>query len=219
MEARLAVLRPAGHRIVNVEILGESEGQFLSIDFVLGRVCVGCRPPSQQFPAEGDAVVVCPQSQRGRPASEKNDLLGTPTGQNENNDANAAGSMHTTASDYAKFVSAVLNATGLKKETIRQMLAPQTRVDESCRICTNQKEIKKLSDQIGWGLGWGLQTTGEGNSFWHWGDNGTIKNFVLAHLPSRSAVVVFTNAAQGMRLAEAVVNAASGSEHLAFDWI
>ena len=37
--------------------------------------------------------------------------------------------------------------------------------------------------------------------------------------PSRSAVVVFTNAAQGMRLAEAIVNAASGSEHLAFDWI
>ena len=58
-----------------------------------------------------------------------------------------------------------------------------------------------------------------GSDIWHWGDNGTIKNFVLAHPPSRSAVVVFTNAAQGMRLAEALVREASSSEHLAFDWI
>ena len=54
---------------------------------------------------------------------------------------------------------------------------------------------------------------------WHWGDNGTYKNFVLAHLPTRSAIVVFTNGNNGMRINEAVVAAASGHEHLAFDWL
>ena len=54
---------------------------------------------------------------------------------------------------------------------------------------------------------------------WHWGDNGSFKNFVLAHLPSESAVIVFTNAAYGMRLAEGIVNEVSSSEQLAFDWL
>ena len=42
---------------------------------------------------------------------------------------------------------------------------------------------------------------------------------MLLHLPTRSAVVVFTNATHGMRVAEAIVNAASGVHHLAFDWL
>ena len=51
------------------------------------------------------------------------------------------------------------------------------------------------------------------------GDNGNFKNFVLLHLPTRSAVVVFTNATHGMRVAEAIVDSASGIRHLAFDWL
>ncbi len=36
---------------------------------------------------------------------------------------------------------------------------------------------------------------------------------------SRTAVIVFTNGNNGMRVAEAVVEAASGHEHPAFDWL
>ena len=39
------------------------------------------------------------------------------------------------------------------------------------------------------------------------------------HLPSRSAIVVFTNGNNGMRLCEAAVIAASGHDHPAFDWL
>jgi hypothetical protein len=120
---------------------------------------------------------------------------------------NVAGSLLTTLQDYCKFLELVLAPPGragdLSPVLREQMLSPQIR----------------LNHALAWGLGWGVETMAGREYLWHWGDNGTIKNFVLAHLPSRSAVVVFTNAAQGMRLAEGIVNAASGSEHLAFDWL
>jgi CubicO group peptidase (beta-lactamase class C family) len=120
---------------------------------------------------------------------------------------NVAGSLMTTIGDYARFLARLLSPHGVEPEitaTMRdQMLAPQVRLNRA----------------LAWGLGWGLESAGGRDYIWHWGDNGNIKNFILAHVPSRSAVVVFTNDARGMRIAEALVNAASGHEHLAFDWM
>jgi hypothetical protein len=72
---------------------------------------------------------------------------------------------------------------------------------------------------LSWGLGWGIESEAGAEYLWHWGDNGPFKNFVVAHLPTRSAVVVFTNGSTGLRIAERIVEAASGQEHLAFDWV
>jgi len=143
---------------------------------------------------------------------------GLVTGQNKSTRPNAAASLRTTAQDFGRFLAAIAKGTGLKHATWRQMLTPQIKVSQSG---TNNLSgpPEKLSESISWGLGWGLQTTDDGLAYWHWGDNGNIKNFVLAHLPSRSAVVVFTNAAQGMRLAEAIVKASSSPDHLVFDWL
>jgi CubicO group peptidase (beta-lactamase class C family) len=120
---------------------------------------------------------------------------------------NVAGSLMTTVGDYARVLGRLLSpAGGVQEMTGKmrdQMLAPQVRLNRA----------------LAWGLGWGLESAGGRDYIWHWGDNGNIKNFVLAHVPSRSAVVVFTNDARGMRIAEALVTAASGHEHLAFDWM
>jgi CubicO group peptidase (beta-lactamase class C family) len=120
---------------------------------------------------------------------------------------NVASSLITTVHDYASFLAHLLvpgGGAGEVSAAMRdRMLSPHIR----------------LNHALAWGLGWGIETMSGREYLWHWGDNGTIKNFVLVHVPSRSAVVVFTNAAQGMRLAEAIVNEASDSEHLAFDWI
>lgn len=120
---------------------------------------------------------------------------------------NSAGSLLTTVTDYAAFLNHVLAPSGHAAEvapgTVRQMLAPATRINTA----------------ISWSLGWGLEGHEGRDYIWHWGDNGNFKNFVLAHLPSRSAIVVFTNGHNGLRVAEAVVAAASGHEHPAFDWL
>lgn len=146
------------------------------------------------------------------------DLLGTPTGQGEGAGANAAGSLQTTAADYAKFVAAILDGTGLKKETRRQMTTPQIRIDEACLICTT-KQAEKLSSEIAWGLGWGLQTTDEGNSFWHWGDNGNNKAFIVAFEKQKDGIVVFTNSANGLTILKEILADGLGGKHPAFRWL
>jgi CubicO group peptidase (beta-lactamase class C family) len=120
---------------------------------------------------------------------------------------NSAGSMVTTVTDYAAYLGHVLVPSAgpaeIAAKTRNQMLTTVTRINSV----------------LSWGLGWGLESDAGRDYFWHWGDNGNYKNFVLAHLPSRSAVVVFTNGNNGMRINEAVVAAASGHEHFAFDWL
>ncbi len=59
--------------------------------------------------------------------------------------ANVAASLVTNAEDYGKFLVAMLNGVGLKKETWKEMLTPQVRVNSKY-------------PELAWGLGWGLET-------------------------------------------------------------
>ena len=92
----------------------------------------------------------------------RHDLFGKLSGRNQpdngredtvHDNGNAAASLCTTARDYAKFIIAVLNGTGLKEQTWEQMLTPQIRVNEKY-------------PPIAWGLGIGLETMPDGKYFW-----------------------------------------------------
>jgi predicted neutral ceramidase superfamily lipid hydrolase len=82
------------------------------------------------------------------------------------------------------------------------MLAPQVTINESIR----------------WGLGVGLQSPGAGRAdqFWHWGDSGGIKAFMLGDPGARTAIVVFTNGNNGRAVYERVVRAVRGEDQAAF---
>jgi CubicO group peptidase (beta-lactamase class C family) len=129
---------------------------------------------------------------------------------------NSASSLVTTPADYGAFLVAILDPHGsklpLQKSTRDAMLTSQTPIDSA----------------LSWGLGWGLERrslttigphalTPVGTDFiWHWGDNGAWKNFVLAHPTSRSAIVIFTNGARGLNVAQRITTAATGIDHAAF---
>ena len=57
-------------------------------------------------------------------------LLGDLAGRRTPWRANAAASLHTTAEDYARFVSAVVAGQGLRPATARALMSPQSRPDE-----------------------------------------------------------------------------------------
>lgn len=120
---------------------------------------------------------------------------------------NSAGSLLTTVADYAAFLIAVLGASDHAAlpaaKTRERMFSPHTRINSI----------------LSWGLGWGLESDQGRDYVWHWGDNGSFKNFVLAHPPSRSAIVVFTNGSNGLRVCEHLVASATGHAHPAFDWL
>jgi len=144
---------------------------------------------------------------------------GAPTGKRKPPKANAAASLHTTARDYARFMIAINKGEGLKKETIREMLRPQIKANESCRICLNPS-TNQLSSTVAWGLGWGLQQTEEGISFWHWGDNnGDVHCYVVGFPAQKMGVVIFTNSGNGHSIIPAIVSEAIGGKHPAITWI
>jgi CubicO group peptidase (beta-lactamase class C family) len=143
---------------------------------------------------------------------------GAPMPQNKWSAANAAASLHTTAQDYGRFIAAILNSDGLRKETRKQMLTPQIRVDEGGTNTTG-RPADKLSATIAWGLGVGLQTTAEGVSFWHWGDNGDCKAYFVAFEKQKLGVVVFANAANGLSIVPELVAEAVGGQQPALAWL
>lgn len=131
---------------------------------------------------------------------------------------NAAASLQTTATDYARFVIAILQGVGLKPETLAQMETPQIAVDPSCHNCLDH-EPRELSRQIFWGLGWGIEQVGNTRVLWHWGDNGSFKAFVAAIPRRKAAVVLLMNSENGQAIAPEIVKRALGFPQPAFDWL
>src|SRR5262249_26058110 len=125
---------------------------------------------------------------------------------------NAAATLLTNPAEYGAFLVELLNgglgSVDLQPVTRQAMASPQARINSA----------------LAWGLGWGLEGATSSGSFtpqylWHWGDNGSWKNFVLVHPASRSAIVVFTNGSRGLNVARQIVTAAAGGEQPAFWWL
>ena len=143
---------------------------------------------------------------------------GTATERRKPTEANAASSLHTTAGDYARFMIAVMNGTGLKRETAKEMLRAQIKVDEGGSNSID-RGTGRLSQSISWGLGWGLQQTADGKSFWHWGsNNGDVQCFTVSFEKERAGLVVFTNSGNGLSIMPEIVQHALGGAHPAFAW-
>ena len=121
---------------------------------------------------------------------------------------NAATSLLTTVSDYARFLARLVATSAgrgldLSPATRRAMSSPEVR----------------LNSALYWGLGWGIQRDEYGEVLWHWGANNSFRNFVIADPRNRRAVVVFTNSENGPRVYERVIVAVTGHDHPAFLWI
>jgi len=147
------------------------------------------------------------------------DVGGTPADLWKADQANAAASLETTAEDYALFLDAVLQKKGLKPATLRDMEASQIAVDTGCSNCVEGTPSGKLSTKIFWGLGFGIENTAEGQSLWHWGDNGVFKAFFAVRPATKSGVVYMTNSENGLSIGRQILAETLGGEQPAFDWL
>ncbi|MFC1724972.1 serine hydrolase [candidate division KSB1 bacterium] len=111
-------------------------------------------------------------------------------------EAHSGASLYTTAEDYAKFVTAIMNNKGLKNETIEKMLTPAINV----------------SGKVYWSLGFGVDKTDNGNAFWQWGDYLIFRNFIYAYKDQKIGVVYFTNSENGLSIGHEIVKLAVGGD-------
>ena len=146
------------------------------------------------------------------------DWAGGVSGRGKPEKPNAAASLHTTANDYANFVIAMLKGTGLKPATARLMLTPQSTVTSAGAFNLNTPDAK-LASNVQWGLGWGLEKTEDGMAFWHWGDNGDTKAFVIASPHRKTGLVMFANSANGLAIINELVASAMGKDQPALAWL
>lgn len=121
--------------------------------------------------------------------------------------ANAAASLRTTPSDYARFMALM----------VRTPRAPW-QISEATRTAMLTKQIQVPGRWTDKGLGWNLEATPRGPVFYHSGSNGGIfKNFALGDARGQRALVALTNGGSGNVLYRRVVRAATGHDLLAFD--
>jgi CubicO group peptidase (beta-lactamase class C family) len=129
-------------------------------------------------------------------AADGHDVLSRPQEIRKYQRAHAAASMYTTASDYARFIAAVLGGKGLTESSKREMCTPQI----------------PMQGDDSWGLGFGIQQDGNGDALWQWGDYGIFQNFVIAY-PNRGAAVVYlSNSYNGLTIRDEIVRIAMGAE-------
>lgn len=142
------------------------------------------------------------------------DELGYPSNRRMPESGNAAASLHTSATDYARFVGAIMECEGLVPETCAAMLTPGSDLKKAA-----WDDNPEARDHLFWGLGWGLQEGRRGPSFWHWGDQGTARCFVLAYPDDGDAIVYFTNSENGLAIGPAILDLAFDDDHWPLRWL
>ena len=131
---------------------------------------------------------------------------------------NAAASLHTTAADYASFISAVLRGELVKKITKQMMLTPRVQVREGGTQTINRPQAS-LFTGVYWGLGWGIQDVAHETSFFHWGDNGDFKAFVVGREKQKDAIVIFANSVYGLSIVSDIISEVWNIDMPAIAWL
>ena len=112
---------------------------------------------------------------------------------------NMAGSLQTTATDYASFLARVLADVATRSDDFK----PRVEVNRN----------------IAWTLGWGVDRSFKAPSFFHWGDGPGFKNFCWVQPARKTAIVFFTNGDSGAALYAWLFRQVMTEDPSAFYWI
>ena len=131
-------------------------------------------------------------------------------------DGNAASSLHTTAAEYARFVTGWLDGELLDDTTTAEALGPAVHLEP------DEAAGEAVPAALAWGLGWGIQLP-QGSAaqplFWHAGDNGPFKAFVAFDPEAQSGIVYFANSVNGLAIGPALVTDIVGTMDPTFEWM
>jgi CubicO group peptidase (beta-lactamase class C family) len=133
----------------------------------------------------------------------------------------AAGSMMSTAGDYAKLLAAILNAEGKRKASPDEILAPQIEIDSQAMFAPVEAARTDRYREIGlaWGLGWGLFDSEYGRAFFHTGHDMGWQNYTVTYADAGIGVVLMSNSDNFEAVARQIAKAAIGDTYSPFDWL
>jgi CubicO group peptidase (beta-lactamase class C family) len=127
------------------------------------------------------------------------DERGRSLGPERRQKADAAGSMQTTLGDFTRFLQAVMQGSGMRKETRELMLSPQIRISSRHQFPTFENETTEENKAIrlSYGLGWGLYWTPYGKAFFKEGHDEGWRNYTVCFDKQKTGILIMTNSSNG----------------------
>ncbi|MCA6067801.1 beta-lactamase family protein [Chryseobacterium sp. RG1] len=133
----------------------------------------------------------------------------------------AAGSMSTTANDYANFMINLMKKKGLASKSYLEMLKPQIMVKSKRGFGPLKDSITNENDTINlaWGLGVGLFDSPFGKAFFHTGHGDANQNYAVAFPESGTAVVILSNSENFEKNNAQILKLCSGDTYSPLRWL
>lgn len=139
---------------------------------------------------------------------------------NIRDEVGVAGSMDTTAGDWAKFLAAVVRGDGLSSEAYARMVSPQIRIHSPAQFPTLTEETTEAYDGIAlsYGLGWGVFETPYGRAFFKEGHDEGTANYALCITASEQCILLMSNSVRAEGIFKEVVETLFGDVNLPWRW-
>jgi len=134
-------------------------------------------------------------------------------------EADAAGSMATTAGDYAKLLVALLNAEGKRKFIVDEIWRSQITIQSPSMFGPGSRENAGGPDGLYWGIGWGRFDCEYGRGFFHTGHEGGTQNYNVTLIDKGIGVVFLSNSDNFESVAREMADVTIGDTYSPFDWL
>lgn len=133
----------------------------------------------------------------------------------------AAGSMSTTASDYARFMINLMDSKGLKKANYKEMLNAQIFIKSKRGFGPLKDSLTHENDAIklAWGLGVGLFESPYGKAFFHTGHGEANQNYAVGFPEKGIAVVLLSNSENFESVSAQILKACIGDSYSPLKWL
>lgn len=137
------------------------------------------------------------------------------------NEANAAGSLLTTAPDYARFLIAAMDGEGLGRKSYSEMLRAQVRVHTKALFGAMAQEITQENEKIAlsWALGWGRFKSKIGDVYFHVGAEDGFENYTVYFSEPKIGLVLLSSGPDPRGTAKTIANELIGDTFSPFNWM
>jgi CubicO group peptidase (beta-lactamase class C family) len=134
--------------------------------------------------------------------------------------ANAAGSMQTTPADFARFMQAMMQGTGLSKATREMMLSPQIQIFSKHEFPSLAAETTEENRgiRLSYGLGWGLYWTPYGKAFFKEGHDEGWRNYTVCFDDAGIGLMVMTNSSNGEGIYKELIETLLKNPYTPIEW-
>ncbi len=142
-------------------------------------------------------------------------------GPNEHLHVRAAGSMHTTTADYARFLSAVARGERLSARIRAEMLKPQVRITSKREfpIFENVETHDNDAIRLSYGLTWGLYfTPAYGEAYFKEGHDEGWRNYAVCFDRSKDCVLIMTNSSNGEHIYDELLRSLQANTFTPIEW-